>query len=218
LLAGEAAGPRQVWAAGVYGERLQQCGGHDGGWTDFGPLRRITRSQGDVLYELHGRPALDLYQEYLGRLADGLPNAALLFPLSIRAPRSGSQPLVRTILDIDEKSRSMTFAGDMPHGNVAGLMHTTDEGLVNSAGNALAQATCGMVGTPQNLAISVSCVGRPLVLGERAEEEVESLEQGVPTGAAHVGLYLHGEIAHGRDGGVSQLHSQTLAVTVLSEA
>ncbi|MBK6863290.1 MAG: hypothetical protein IPG91_06735 [Ideonella sp.] len=59
--------------------------GCDGGWSDFGPERRITRSQGNVLYELDGQPALDLYKTYLGERAAGLPGTALLL-----FPRSGA--------------------------------------------------------------------------------------------------------------------------------
>jgi hypothetical protein len=60
--------------------------GCEGGWMDFGPERRITRSAGNVLYELDGKPALDLYKTYLGERPQGLPGSALLFPLSIRRP------------------------------------------------------------------------------------------------------------------------------------
>lgn len=217
VLAGGAARRNQVCAVGLYGERLRVGSGCDGGWSDFGPLRRITRSSGNVLYELDGRPALDLYKEYLGKMADGLPGAALLFPLSIRRPGTGTEPLVRTILGIDEKQRSMTFAGDVPEGHEARLMRTTGEGLVGSASKAIAQATCGLSATAPSLVISVSCVGRRLMLGERTEEEVESLVEGAPANASHVGFYSYGEIAHGGEGGVCELHNQTMTVTVLSE-
>ena len=235
VLAGGTVRPGQVCAVGLYGERLQVGGGHEGGWSDFGPLRRITRSEGNVLFELDGRPALDLYKEYLGRLADGLPGAALLFPLSIRSPRGGTEALVRTILGIDEVRRSMTFAGDVPQGFEARLMRTTGDGLVNSAGLAMAGAVSGFAepqgeegeggeggagshaAVSQSLVVSVSCVGRRLVLGERTEEEVESLMEGAPPGAVHVGFYSYGEIAAGCGGSASQLHNQTMTVTVLRE-
>ena len=33
----------------------------------------MTNSENNVLYELDGRPALELYKEYLGERASGLP-------------------------------------------------------------------------------------------------------------------------------------------------
>lgn len=209
----------RIAAVGLYGERLRVSSGCNGGWLDFGPQRRITRSEGNVLFELDGKPALDLYKEYLGSLAAGLPGSALLFPLAIRRPDSGGKPVVRTILAIDEERHSLTFAGDVPEGFEARLMRTTDEGLIDSAAAAVAQA-CGAMPGPRAdaaLVVSVSCVGRRLVLGERTEEEVESISAGAPPGATHVGFYSYGEIAPGLDGGASELHNQTMTVTVFAE-
>ena len=58
--------PRQVAAIGFYGAAIRIGHGSAGGWDEFGPRRRITRSSGNVLHELDGEPALDLYERYLG--------------------------------------------------------------------------------------------------------------------------------------------------------
>ena len=208
---------QHISAVGFYGQRLQIGLGCDGGWKDFGPERRITRSEGNVLFELDGKPALDLYKDYLGQLAQGLPGTALLFPLSIRRPESTATPVVRTILGVDESRRSLTFAGDVPQGWVGRLMRTSDDGLIGSAAVAVAQATQGLSARSDALVVSVSCVGRRLVLGERTDEEVETIVAGSPQGSAHVGFYSYGEISPGVDGGASELHNQTMTVTVFSE-
>ena len=66
--------------------------------------------------------------------------------------------------------------------------------------------------------ISVSCVGRRLVLGERTEEEVETVQDSAPGRSAHVGFYSYGEISPAVPGGASDLHNQTMTVTVFSES
>jgi hypothetical protein len=209
--------PQRVCAIGLSGPRLHVGSGCDGGWMDFGPLRRITRSAGNVLHELDGRPALDLYKDYLGELAAGLPGTALRFPLSVRPPGTTGRPLVRTCLAIDEQARSMTFAGDLPEGFEARLMRTTSEHLIHSATAAVAQATKGLRQEDPALVISVSCVGRRLVMGERTEEEAEAIAQGTPPRAVHLGFYSYGEIAPGADGGACGLHNQTMTVTAYAE-
>jgi len=209
---------QRISAVGFYGERLRLGHGHDGGWSDFGPERRITRADGNVLYELDGKPALDLYKAYLGDRAAGLPGTALLFPLSLKREGGSGETLVRTILGIDEERRSLTFAGDMPQGSVARLMRTRNDHLIDSAGLAVARATQGIGATSAALVVSVSCVGRRLVLGERTEEEVETVVEGAPCGAGHVGFYSYGEIAPALAGGSSDLHNQTMTVTVFSES
>ena len=206
-----------VAAVGLYGDRLQVGSGCRGGWMDFGPERRITRSAGNVLFELDGKPALDLYKSYLGELAQGLPGSALRFPLSIRRPGDTAPPLVRTILAIDEAQRALTFAGDMPEGHAARLMRTTNDSLIDSAARASADALRSATGRGDALVVSVSCVGRRLVLGERTEEEVESVLEAAPAGTRHVGFYSYGEIAPGTAGAASDLHNQTMTVTVFSE-
>lgn len=208
---------KHICAVGFYGERLRIGHGCDHGWSDFGPERRITRSVGNVLHELDGKPALDLYKNYLGDLAAGLPGNALLFPLAIRRSADDTTPLVRTILGIDEDQKSMTFAGDMPQGAVARLMRANDDSLIGSAASAIAAATRDLDKCDDALVISVSCVGRRLVLGERTEEEVETIFDGVPAGTQQVGFYSYGEISPIVAGGASDLHNQTMTVTVLNE-
>lgn len=209
--------PGRVGAVGFYGERLRVGHGCDGGWSDFGPERRVTRSVGNVLYELDGRPALDLYRDYLGDLAADLPGSALLFPLSVRR-HEAADSVVRTVLGIDEDARSLTFAGDVPQGGVARLMRGKTERLIGGAGVAARQALQPLSGERAALVVSVSCVGRRLALGQRTEEEVETVFDGVPPDSAHVGFYSYGEISPATPGGASELHNQTITVTSFSEA
>jgi hypothetical protein len=209
---------QRVCAIGFYGERLRVGHGCGGGWSDFGPERRITRAHGNVLYELDGRPALDLYKIYLGERAQELPGAALLFPLAVRTAGHDGEPLVRTILAIDEAERSMTFAGDLPADGVARLMRANTDKLIGSAARAARQALANLPGAGDALELSVSCVGRRLVLGERTDEEVEAVLDDAPPGCAHVGFYSYGEISPSVAGGASDLHNQTMTVTVFCEA
>ena len=208
----------RICAVGFYGDSLRIGHGCDGGWSDFGPERRITRSEGNVLFELDGKPALDLYKSYLGERAAGLPGTALLFPLSVRREGDGQGTLVRTILGIDEAQNSLTFAGDMPEGGIARLMRANTDNLIDSAEQAARQATLGMSEVENALMISVSCVGRRLVLGERTDEEVETVSDSAPQRTGHVGFYSYGEISPAVAGGGSELHNQTMTVTVFSEA
>ncbi|MEH3079347.1 MAG: FIST C-terminal domain-containing protein [Quadrisphaera sp.] len=202
-------------AVGVYGSGVEVGSGSRGGWSALGPERSVTRSEGSVLLELDGRPALDLYREYLGERAQGLPGTALLFPLQVRAPQQPDRELVRTVLGVDDETRSMTFAGDVPQGSVVQLMRTTTGDLVQAAGEAAAGAALP-AGAPV-LALAVSCVGRRLLLGRRTEDELDAVADQLGEGDALVGFYSYGELAPaGRTG--CDLHNQTMTVTLLREA
>jgi len=128
-----------IAAIGFYGDRLKVAHGSLGGWDPFGPDRLITKSSGNVLYELDGQSALSLYQEYLGEYADDLPASGLLFPLLVHGDDADGG-VVRTILGIDEEKKSLTFAGDVPEGNYARLMKANYDRLVDGATGAADKA------------------------------------------------------------------------------
>ncbi|NQU37768.1 MAG: FIST C-terminal domain-containing protein [Actinobacteria bacterium] len=204
-----------VVAVGIWGDQLVVNHGSDGGWEGFGPERIITASHGSTLLELDGQPALELYRRYLGEDAEELPSSALLFPLRITSP-DAEHSLVRTVLAIDTGEQSMRFAGDVPTGWGAQLMRTTIDRLVDGAQSA---ATGSLIPAPRDradvLALAVSCVGRRLVLGERADEEIEACADVLGSGTTLRGFYSYGEIVPS-DGFVG-LHNQTMTVTVISE-
>lgn len=205
-----------VVALGLYGSRLKVGFGSLGGWDSFGPDRLITKSTGNVLYELDGHSALALHKQYLGEHAKGLPATGLLFPLSIRT-KAGETPVVRTILSIDEQAQSMTFAGDVPEGAYARLMKANFDRLIDGATGA-AQASLGTIGarTP-DLALLISCVGRKLVLKQRIEEEVDAVSEVLGDGAVLAGFYSYGEISPFTPSSRCELHNQTMTITTLTE-
>jgi len=206
-----------VTAVGFYGDRIQIGHGSKGGWDRFGPERCVTRSKGNILFELDGRPALQLYKEYLGDRAAGLPATGLLFPLALRSNESDSKSLVRTILAVDEREQSLTFAGDIPEGALAQLMKANFDRLVQGASEAASSTKLSTDGGPCTLAIAISCVGRRLVLGERTEEEIEATLDVLPKGTRQIGFYSYGELSPFATG-TCDLHNQTMTLTTLSEA
>lgn len=210
-----AARKNTVAAVGLYGSRLKIGYGSLGGWDPFGPERQITRSDGNVLYELDGQSALALYKRYLGEHAADLPASGLLFPLSLRT-RQVSAPVVRTILSVNEDDQSLTFAGDVPTGGYVRLMKANFDRLIDGAVGA-GRVSAEALGTPVDLALLISCVGRRMVLRQRVEEEVEGVRDIVGAAAAITGFYSYGEISPFTPKARCELHNQTMTVTTLSE-
>jgi len=205
-----------VTVLGLYGHRLKVGYGSFGGWDPFGPERLVTRSSSNVLYELDGRSALELYKEYLADQASGLPATALFFPLNVRNGQNGT-PLVRTILSIDEKEQSMTFAGDIPIRSYARLMKANTNRLIDGAASAANMSLETIGNASPDLAILISCVGRKLVLRQRVEEEIEAVSHVLGKNTALTGFYSYGELCPSLKGGVCELHNQTMTITTLLE-
>lgn len=205
----------QIVAIGFYGNNLHVSHGSMGGWETFGPEREVTKSAGNVLFEIDGKSALELYKTYLGDEAKNLPSSALLFPLSMINDEL-SQPVVRTILSISENDGSMTFAGDIPTGSKVRFMKANFDKLTSAAGEA-AQQTIGKNNTKPDLAILISCVGRKLILGPRTEEEVEAVRELYGESTLLSGFYSYGEISPLKDEVVCNFHNQTMTITSFHE-
>lgn len=206
-----------VTAVGFYGPAVRLTHGSKGGWDLFGPERLITRSQGNILFELNHKPALQLYKDYLGELASGLPATALHFPMAMRRSQTETKRLVRTVLAVDETTSSLTFAGDMPEGAYAQFMRGNFDHLIQGASDAAISASSAEANPTPTLSIAISCVGRRVVLGERTEEEVEAVFEMLPKGAQQIGFYSYGEISPYATGHCD-LHNQTMTLTTISEA
>ncbi len=216
VCAGGKAGRNRAVLLGFYGKQLRVGYGSMGGWDCFGPERRVTRSKGNVLYELDGHSALGLYKEYLGEHAARLPASGLLFPLTIRQ-KKGDETLVRTILAVDEREQSMTFAGDIAEGSMARLMKANFDRLVDGAHGAAEASVRRLGDSSAQLAILISCVGRKLVLQQRVEEEVEAVCDVLGPQAATTGFYSYGEISPLTAEARCALHNQTMTITTLGE-
>jgi hypothetical protein len=211
---------RTIAAIGFYGDAIRVGHGSAGGWDLFGPRRHVTKSIGNVLFELDGEPALDLYERYLGPdESKGLPSSALLFPIQVYDLQKPDTAVVRTVLAIDRATRSMTFAGDIPQGWTAQLMRGNLDRLAAGAADAARQARSGLGGEDGDarFSILVSCIGRRLLMGQRTVEEVEAAGAELGPDTFRLGFYSYGEISPHAKSGLCELHNQTMTVTTLAE-
>ncbi|OYZ68187.1 MAG: hypothetical protein B7X98_02180, partial [Methylophilaceae bacterium 17-43-7] len=100
-----------VIAVGLYGDSLIVSSGALGGWKPYGPPRKITKSEKNVVYEMDGKPALPLYRMYIGEaFSKGLPGTGLKFPLAIIEEGKRDVEKIRTLLAVNAEENSLTFA------------------------------------------------------------------------------------------------------------
>lgn len=204
----------KVVVVGFYGDKIHFGFGCKGGWSDFGPERQVTHSEKNVLYKIGDRFALDLYKEYLGKYSKDLPGAALYFPLSMKE-NDTVNPVVRTILAINEEDKSMTFAGNIPQGSFVRLMKANFDKLIDASYDAALDANFNK--TNSQLALLVSCVGRKIVLGNRIEEEFEVAKEALGSETIICGFYSYGEISPNHNYTTCEFHNQTIAIATISE-
>jgi len=209
-----------VIGVGLYGDNLLIRSGSSAGWEDFGAERIITKSTGNVVYEIDGQPALNLYRKYLGELAKELPASGLRFPLNIWR-NDEDIPVIRTLFSINEEENSLTFVGDVPQNYKARLMKTNIDGLIDGAEKAVRMTRYredSDTKDSQSLCIAVSCIGRRLVLNQLVEEEIDVLKEYLGDNMSIIGFYSFGEIApFSRELKSCRFHNQTMTITVIEE-
>lgn len=215
VIANDVAKQNRVVAIGFYGKSLQVSSGCSAGWDEFGIYRRITKSIGNIVYEIDHQPALDLYKKYLGEYANELPESGLRFPFNVKKSME-SDAVIRSVLAINEEERSLIFAGDVEEGTYARLMKTDIDGLIDGAENAALHIK--QSNTKNALGLVVSCVGRRVVLNQLTDEEIESMGDILGENVALTGFYSYGELAPHSDEILScKLHNQTMTLTVIYE-
>jgi len=207
-----------VIAVGLYGKNLVAATGVGRGWKPYGPPRKVTRSEKNVVLELDGKPALPLYNMYIGaQTAKGLPGSGLKFPFAIIEEGKKDIEKIRTLLAIDNTKNSLTFAGNVDEGETVRFCQATHDRLVEGAGDAAHLVTNQTSTSQTGLAICVSCVGRKGVMAELVVDEVKLVKQILGSQTAITGFYSYGEFAPRPDTSDSVLHNQTMTIGYLSE-
>ncbi len=205
-----------IVAVGLYGNYIKIGHGSMGGWEMFGLEKKITKSISNELFEIDNANALDIYKEYLGKYANELPSSALLFPLSIKLNES-ENPIVRTILSINNETKSMIFAGDVPEGSKVRFMKANFDKLIDAASDAAENSLVNLNESKPKLAILISCVGRKIILDKRIDEEVEAVVNVLGMNAIITGFYSYGEISPLQPNTKCELHNQTMTITTFDE-
>jgi hypothetical protein len=200
---------------GFYGTHLKLGYGSKGGWEKFGPMRKITKAKDNILYEIDDKPVLDLYESYLGDKAKELPASGLLFPFTIYDAKA-TEPIVRSIQNIDKEQKSLILFGDVNVGDSIQLMRANFTRLIDGAANSASETFLKNAEKPE-LSILISCVARRLVLGQMTEEELVESKKILGSQSAICGFYSYSEISPLVNDNACQIHNQTMTITTFTE-
>lgn len=208
----------RVVAVGLYGNAISVSCASEGGWRPFGPARRVTRVQDNVLYELDGKPALHLYKQYLGEKARALPASGLSYPFAVLREDRTTSGVIRSALAIDHEHGALILAGNVPAGGRVCLMHADTDALTQSAAQAATEALRTHAGPEDNgCALAISFIGRKGVYGIDPEEEIEAVAESFLPGTPIAGYYSYGEIATQPGKKKSAFHNQTMTIVYITE-
>jgi hypothetical protein len=199
-------------AVGFYGHDIVIGHGTGAGWQPYNSIGDITNSAGSIIYEIDGRPALEVLRE-AGKLGPSVSFRDLMtLPLWITDPARSRAGIIRTVVGIDEDRGSVIMAGDLPRHGGCSIMRATAGEIAAGATQAASQARAG---AKHGLALSVSSIGRKVLLGARANIEVDAVTQAIG-GLPQIGFYAYGEISR-QSGESCRFLNQSMCVTIIGK-
>jgi hypothetical protein len=197
------------------------------GWVPIGLPRKVTKSQGAVLYELDNKPAIDIYKEYFGEeLASELENEklarlAITYPLGMKV-EGHEEMLLRDAISVD-KDGSLTCAAEIPEGADIQLMMGSREEAIKVAEQAAHNAVAQLEGAEPKAVIVFNCIARHKLFGEFSGEEIKAIQKAVGVNTPLIGFYTYGEQAP-MGGEVKNInkcspafHNETIVICVLGQ-
>jgi len=194
--------------------------GVQSGWSPIGLPKKVTRAAGNVLYELNGESALNVYKRFLGKHAEKLPSVGVEYPLGLNGQfedHDGNHHLLlRATMSVNREEGSIRFAGEIPEGAMVYLTCGDRTSILNATEKAVRMAIEDLGDTTQPaLVFFYSCMARKTVLGQRTKEEIERVcaqfEPVVPV----LGFYTYGEYCRINRNGPSLLHNETATLSVI---
>lgn len=202
----------QAVAVGVYGRDIMIGHGTGAGWQPYKSIGDITNSAGSIIYEIDGRPALEALRQ-AGELGASVTFHDLMtLPLWITDPVRSRAGIIRTVVGIDEDRGSLIMAGDLPRHGGCSVMQATAGEIAAGAAHAASQARAG---AEHGLVLSVSSIGRKVLLGASANLELDAVTRAIGS-LPQIGFYSYGELS--RPSGEScRFLNQTMCVTIIGE-
>lgn len=170
------------------------------GWVPIGTPMKVTKSEGAVLHELDGRPAIGIYEDYFGQKAEDLKKEplarmAITYPLGIKLPDM-DEYLIRDPITVDEKG-SITCAAEIPEGSEIRLMIGSKEKAIEAAQEAARKLMRDFEadGAKPKLVLMFNCIAREKLFGQKAKEEIDAIMAIVGPTVPLLGFYTYGEQA-----------------------
>ena len=199
-------------------EKIELHGLAFSGWKPMGVSRTVTKSEGNLIYTIDNRPALEMYLHLLGQeisssddQIDFFDKIGVHYPFQVE--RENREPKMCNPIGYDKEKQALICESDVPQGSSLRFSTPPDFDIVETVIN-----KADKLKTEQNAKADAllifSCAGRLSALGPMAHEENEGLQRVWNTPMA--GFYTYGEYGKGVNG-KHEFHSTTCSWVAIEE-
>ena len=186
------------------------------GWDNIGVEKKITKSEGNILYSIDNEPALDVFVKFF-QFTENLHDRAEVIAMNfaqypLQMQKKNGNTVLRSPLMVNMEDRSLIFAGGIPEGSTVQFSVPPGFDLVDKTRDAV----LGIKDTIANpdAVIVFSCKARHLALGPIMEDEAGKL-RGI-WDKPLIGFFTYGEIGAAKDSSCD-FHNGTCSLVALQE-
>lgn len=211
-----------IGGVGICGNFVMGAGVRHG-WIPIGIPMKVTKSEGAILHELDGKPAISIYEEYFGQKADELrkevlARMAITYPLGIKVPEHEDEYLIRDPITVDKKG-AITCAAEIPEGSEVRLMIGSKEKAIEAAEYAARKLMKYFEGgnAKPKFILMFNCIAREKLFAQKANDEIKAIMAIIGKDVPLLGFYTYGEQAPlgGELGEISKINSKFYNETVV---
>lgn len=185
------------------------------GWEPIGAMNTITHAEGNIIYRINDKPALQAFEDYFGSFhnnqeeVDALAVGVAQYPLQIVR---GNDTVLRAALKIIEEDQSIMIAGPVKTGDkfkfsVAPGFEIIEETIEGYREYHATQSSADAM-------ILVSCKARHMSLGPMVEEEIRGIQN--LWQKPLVGFFSYGEVGLS-DTGDCNFYNETCSLVLINE-
>ena len=181
----------------------------------------VTGAHDNVITEIEGRPALDVWREQLGIGEEAVLNidSTAVWALGVTLPPGVAEayegPITRSVFGFRSKTRELVLQAPIPAGTQVQVCHRTPEAVYDRATVMATRLQARLAGRAPVLALGFECAARarPFLGDELTRQEIGRMQAILGDGLPWLGMYAWGEVAP--VGATTYFHNYTFPLAVL---
>jgi hypothetical protein len=182
---------------------------------------KVTRCEGNIIYEIDGKPALEVLKDYVtvAGTEEWWTMAVLTFPLGFKVPgfmQDYDEYIIHAVVGgKDDTTGSLTIPTEVSEGTSIWVMRRDSEKLADGVERAAKEIKTQLGDNPPKLIFQFDCAGRgKIFLREQQKLRLlEKLYQRIGPEVPWLGFYTFGEISP--VGERNYFHNYTVVLTAI---
>jgi hypothetical protein len=182
------------------------------GWKAIGRTGIVTRAVRNVVHEIDGKPAIDFYQELMGKAA----TPSVETPAAVYDQEDRYQFLRTSFQPADPVTGAVTYCARIPEGSRVRLALVNRDSIVHGAEQSVRNALRAFQGSERpSIALCFSCAARRVILGTRTIDECRAAQEILGPGIPVAGFYSYGEFSPGYSKRSTQFQNESFVTLLL---